>query len=116
MFHSPFGEDESDFESLISQFEYLFPMLKDFFDEDFEIVYFTYTGEYTVTMWKYQGGKLMRSKGWIGDYCLSIEDADDDDADAAKNEFVDDNYQDLKEGYPSDELLDGLRSKLTEYE
>jgi len=107
---SPFGDDESDFENFIEKFEESLSELKEYFSEDFEIVYFTYSDEYTATMWKLESGKLMKSSGWIGDFCNSCDDADDEDA--ARDEFVDANYSDLKQGYPSDELLDGLRKAL----
>jgi hypothetical protein len=107
---SPFGDDESDFESFIEEFEESLPELKDYFSHDFEIVYFTYNGEYSATMWKYEAGKLMKSSGWIGDFCNNCEDADDEDE--ARDEFVDANYPNLKQGYPSEELLDGLRAAL----
>jgi hypothetical protein len=110
MYGSPFGEEEDDFESFISNFEKSFFDLKEFFDEDFEIVYFTYTDEYSATMWSHEAGKLLRSFGWIGDFCNNCEDADDEDE--ARDEFVDANYADLKQGCPSDELLDGLREAL----
>jgi hypothetical protein len=110
MYGSPFGEDEDDFESLIRIFEKSLKSLKEFFADDFEIVYFTYTDEYTATMWKFKDGELLHSSGWIGDFCISCEDADDEDE--ARDAFVDANYTDLKEGYPSEELLDGLRTAL----
>jgi len=113
MYDSPFGEDENDFNSFIELFEESLSQLKDYFAEDFEIVYFTYNGEYTATMWKFEEGKLVKSSGWIGDFCNSCDDADDEDE--ARNEFVDANYPDLKEGYPSEELLDGLRKTLSNY-
>lgn len=106
MYDSPFGDDTDDFISFIELFEESLPQLKDYFSEDFEIVYFTYNDEYTATMWKFESGKLMTTSGWIGDFYSSCDDADDDEA---RNEFVDANYPDLKEGYPSEELLDGLR-------
>lgn len=110
MYGSPFGDDEGAFESFIQLFERSFPDLKDFFSDDFEIVYFTYTDEYSATMWKYENGKLMHSSGWIGDFCNSCEDVDDEDE--ARDSFVDANYAELKQGYPSDKLLDGLRVAL----
>lgn len=110
MYGSPFGEEEDDYESFIRKFEKSFYSLKEFFAEDFEIVYFTYTDEYTANMWKLEGGKLMRSFGWIGDFCSTCEDADDEDE--ARDEFVDANYADLKQGYPSEELLNSLREAL----
>lgn len=110
MYGSPFGDEEDDYESFIRKFEKSFYSLKEYFAEDFEIVYFTYTDEYTANMWKFEGGKLMRSFGWIGDFCSTCEDADDEDE--ARDEFVDANYADLKQGYPSEELLDGLREAL----
>ena len=110
MYGSPFGEEEDDYESFIRKFEKSFYSLKEYFAEDFEIVYFTYTDEYTANMWKFEGGKLMRSFGWIGDFCSTCEDADDEDE--ARDEFVDANYADLKQGYPSEELLEGLREAL----
>lgn len=110
MYGSPFGEEEDDFGDFIRMFEKSFYSLKEFFTKDFEIVYFTYTDEYTATMWKYGEGKLLRRSGWIGDFCNSCGDADDEDE--ARDEFVDANYADLKQGYPSEELLNGLREAL----
>lgn len=110
---SPFGDDDSDFESFIELFEESFPELKDYFSHDFEIVYFTYSGEYSATMWKYEAGKLLKSSGWIGNFCNNCDYADDEDE--ARGKFVDANFANLKKGYPSEDLLDGLRAALDEY-
>lgn len=110
IYNSPFGKNDDDFEDFISRFEKSFDSIKEFFSGDFEIVYFTYTDEYTATMWKFEACRLMRSFGWIGNFCSNCEDADDEDE--ARDEFVDANYADLKQGYPSEELLDGLRDAL----
>jgi hypothetical protein len=111
MYGSPFGEEEDDFEDFIREFEKSISSLKEFFIEDFEIVYFTYTDEYTANMWKLEDGKLLHSSGWIGDFCNSCEDEDDEDE--ARDAFVDANSADLREGYPSEDLLDGLRAALS---
>jgi hypothetical protein len=109
IYDSPFGDTESDYEDFIKRFIKSFPSFKNYFAEDFEIVYFTYTGEYTATMWKYENGVLLSNSGWIGDFCSTCQD------DEERDEFVNRNYPDLKEGYPSDELLDALRKGLTRY-
>jgi len=111
MYDSPFGENEKQVNNFLKSFERIFSKLDKYFEHDFEIVYFTYNDEYSATMWKYENNKLLTSSGWIGDFCNDCSEADDEDE--ARNEFVDNNYPDLKEGNPSEELLEGLRSALS---
>jgi hypothetical protein len=111
MYDSPFGENEKQVNDFLKSFERNFPKLDKYFAHDFEIVYFAYNDEYSATMWKFEDSKLLTSSGWIGDFCNDCSEADDEDE--ARNEFVDNNYPDLKEGNPSEELLEGLRSALS---
>jgi len=111
MYDSPFGENEKQVNNFLKSFERIFSKLDKYFEHDFEIVYFTYNDEYSATMWKYENNKLLTSSGWIGDFCNDCSEADDEDE--ARNEFVDNNYPDLKENNPSEELLEGLRSALS---
>jgi hypothetical protein len=110
---SIFNDDEIPFYEIISELEEKLPQLKDFFTEDFEIIYFTYDSEYTSTIWQFENNKLSTNTGWIGDFCEvceSIEDADE--RDDAQSEFVNENSAELKEGCPSDELLKAMREGL----
>ena len=111
MYDSPFGENEKQVNDFLKSFERNFPKLDKYFAHEFEIVYFAYNDEYSATMWKFEDSKLLTSSGWIGDFCNDCSEADDEDE--ARNEFVDNNYPDLKEGNPSEELLEGLRSALS---
>lgn len=111
MYDSPFGENEMQVNDFLKSFERNFPKLDKYFAHDFEIVYFAYNDEYSATMWKFEDSKLLTSSGWIGDFCNDCSEADDEDE--ARNEFVDNNYPDLKDGNPSEELLEGLRSALS---
>jgi hypothetical protein len=109
------SDDENN--TLISELENSLPQLKDYIIEDFEITYFTYDDEYTATMWKYSEGKLLKNYGWIGDFCESCKEIEDEsEKESAQNDFVDENYSELKYGNPSMELLDGLRAGLFEAE
>jgi hypothetical protein len=115
MYGSPLGDDENDFFEIISELEKKFKNLTPFFMADFEIVYFTYNAEYSVSMWKFKDGILSNNADWIGEFCSSCDDIDDEDEeDDARNSFVDENYQSIKDGYPSDEILEGLRNGLYE--
>jgi hypothetical protein len=89
--------------------------LTPYFCDDFELVYFTYNAEYSVSMWKYQNGILSNNSDWIGEFCSSCDDIDDEDeADDARNSFVDENFQSIKDGNPSEEILGALRNGLYE--
>ena len=69
----------------------------------------------TVSMWKYQNGILSNNSDWIGYFCSSCDDIDDEDeADDERNSFVDDNFQSIKDGNPSEEILEALRNGLYE--
>ena len=115
MYGSPLGDDENDFFEIISELEKKFKNLTPFFMADFEIVYFTYNAEYSVSMWKFQDGILSNNSDWIGEFCSPCDDIDDEDEeDDSRNSFVDENYQSIKDGYPSDEILEGLRNGLYE--
>lgn len=106
MYGTPFGNTEDDFSEFLSDFENCFLELKMYFLEPFEIVYFTYTGEYSANMWSFNKGVLKNSFGWIGDFCPRCK------SDSEKDDFVDQNYPLLKQGEPSSELLKGLRKEL----
>ena len=108
MYGSPFGEGEDDYAKVLSIFEDTFLKLKNYFSKKFEIVYFTYDGEYTANMWSFDGKKLKNASGWIGDLCDGCEE------DSERDAFVDKNYPLLKSGSPTFELLDSLRSMLVE--
>jgi hypothetical protein len=107
MYGSSLGEDEDEFNEFLSSFFYMtFPKLTKYFVGEFEIIFFTYSSEYTADMWKFDGKKLYNSSGWIGDFCIDCEE------DSNQDEFVDNNYLLLKEGNPTEELIIGLRSAL----
>lgn len=75
----------------------------------------SYKGEYSVSMWKYQNGILSNNSDWIGEFCSSCDDIDDEnEADDARNSFVDENFQSIKDGNPSEEILGALRNGLYE--
>jgi hypothetical protein len=113
MHGSILGDEESNFFEFVYEFEKNFSRLKDYFVEEFEIVYFTYNEEYKASMWKFHDGKLLKNSDWIGGFCKSCEDIEDeDDKEEEQNRFVDDNYPDLKAGNPTEELLEGLREGL----
>ena len=116
MYGSPFGEQESDFQQVVDELLEKLPLLKDYFlDDFFEIVFFQYNGEYTATMFQLKDGKLLHNSDWIGSFCSSCEDIEDEDERyEEQGTFVDENTQDLKDGYPSQELLDGLIAGLYE--
>jgi len=115
MYGSSLGDDENDFFEIISELEKKFENLTPFFTDDFEIVYFTYNAEYSVSMWKFQNGILSNNSDWIGEFCSSCDDIDDEDEmEEARDSFVDENYQSIKDGNPSDEILEGLRKGLYE--
>ena len=107
--------NETEAFEIISEFEQNFLNLKNYFLNDFEIIYFTYLHEYTVTIWHYSEGRLYNNTGWIGDFCKECKEIEDtDERENAQSIFVDDNYLDLKNGYPSDELVNELRNGLYE--
>jgi hypothetical protein len=116
MYGSPFGNDEKEFAEVVSELLEKLPLLKEYFIDDFfEIVFFQYNGEYTATMYQLKDGKLKYNSGWIGEFCSSCEDIEDEDEKyEEQGRFVDENTQDLKDGYPSQELLDGLIEGLYE--
>ena len=115
MYGSPLGDDENEFFEVISEFEKKFEYLTPFFTDDFEITYFTYIGEYTISMWSFKNGKLSNNSGWIGDFCAHCDDIDDEEErEEARDNFVDENYQSIKDGYTSDEILEVLRKGLYE--
>lgn len=115
MYESSLGDNEDDFYEIISKLEDKFKDLKPYFADDFEIVYFTYNDEYSVSMWKFQNGILSNNSNWIGSFCTACDDIEDEDEkDDARSSFVDENYISIKEGYPSDEILEGLRNGLYE--
>ena len=110
---SIFNDDEIPFYEIISELEEKLPQLKDFFTEDFEIIYFTYDSEYTSTMWQFDNNKLSTNTGWIGDFCEACESIEDEDErDNAQSEFVNKNSAELKEGCPTEELLKAMREGL----
>lgn len=110
---SIFDDDEIPFYEIISELEEKLPQLKDFFIEDFEIIYFTYNSEYTSTMWQFDNNKLSTNSGWIGDFCEACESIEDEDErDNAQSEFVNENSAELKEGCPTEELLKVMREGL----
>ncbi len=110
MYGSPLGNDESEFNEVVSELLEKFPLLKDYFIDDyFEIVFFQYNGEYTATMYQLKDGILKYNSDWIGSFCSSCEEIEDEDKKyEEQGRFVDENTLDLKNGYPSQELLDGL--------
>jgi len=113
IYDSVFDDDEIPFHEIISELEEKLTQLKDFFTEDFEIIYFTYNSEYTSTMWQFDNNKLSTNTGWIGDFCEACEDIEDDDErDNAQSEFVNENSAELKEGCPTEELLKAMREGL----
>ena len=78
MYGSSLGDDEDDFFEIISELEKKFINLTPYFSDDFELVYFTYNAEYSVSMWKYQNGILSNNSDWIGYFCSSCDDIDDE--------------------------------------
>ena len=115
LYGSSLGDDEDDFFEIISELEKKFKNLNPYFSDDFELVYFTYNAEYSVSMWKYQNGILSNNSDWIGYFCSSCDDIDDEEeADDARNSFVDENFPSIKDGNPSEEILGALRNGLYE--
>jgi predicted DNA-binding WGR domain protein len=102
---TPFGKDERDVVRFIDMFEACFEGLSPFMKEDFTVYYFTYTGEYTATMWAKKEGVLRMASGWIGDFCRAK-------GDDAKNEFVDRHYPALKNGEIEAELATAMEKAL----
>ena len=115
IYDSVFDDHEVPFWKIISELEEKLPELKEFFIEDFEIIYFTYNSEYTSTMWMFDKNKVKKNTGWIGDFCSECEDIEDEDeSDDARNEFVNKNAADLKDGYPSEELIEKMKEGMYE--
>ena len=110
---SVFDDDEIPFWEIISELEEKLPQLKDFFTEDFEIIYFKYDSEYTSTMWVFDNNNLRTNAGWIGDFCTECEDIEDEDErDNARSEFVNENAAELKDSCPTEELLKEMKEGL----
>jgi tetratricopeptide (TPR) repeat protein len=108
------NDDEIAFSEIISELEEKLPLLKDYFVEDFEIIYFKYDSEYNSTIWKFENATLLTNTGWIGDFCAECDDIDDEDErDNARSEFVDENAAELKDGCPTEELLKEMRKGLS---
>ena len=64
-------------------------------------------------MWQFDNNELSTNTGWIGDFCESCKSLDDEDKrDNAKSEFVNENYVELKDGCPTEELLKAMRDGL----
>lgn len=91
-----FEDNELILQDILYEFEKKFSHLKEYFvDDNFELFYVKYKDEdqYTVTMYKLKDGKLLRSSNWIND---------------------DVSRTNLKNGVPSEKLLDELREGLNE--
>lgn len=91
-----FEDNELILQDILYEFEKKFSHLKEYFvDDNFELFYVKYKDEdqYTVTMYKLKDGKLLRSSNWIND---------------------DVSRTNLKNGLPSEKLLDELREGLNE--
>jgi type I restriction enzyme, R subunit len=59
-------------------------------------------------MWKFEGGKLMRSFGWIGDFCSNCEDADDEGE--ARRGFLD-VVKELSQKFPYPDEIEKEKDK-----
>jgi len=91
-----FEDNELILQDILYEFEKKFSHLKEYFvDDNFELFYVKYKDEdqYTVTMYQLKDGKLLRSSNWIND---------------------DVSRTNLKNGVPSEKLLDELREGLNE--
>ena len=91
-----FEDNELILQDILYELEKKFSHLKEYFvDDNFELFYVKYKDEdqYTVTMYKLKDGKLLRSSNWIND---------------------DVSRTNLKNGVPSEKLLDELREGLNE--
>jgi len=91
-----FEDNELILQDILYELEKKFSHLKEYFvDDNFELFYVKYKDEdqYTVTMYKLKDGKLLRSSNWIND---------------------DVSRTNLKNGLPSEKLLDELREGLNE--
>lgn len=91
-----FEDNELILQDILYEFEKKFSHLKEYFvDDNFELFYVKYKDEdqYTVTMYQLKDGKLLRSSNWIND---------------------DVSRTNLKNGLPSEKLLDELREGLNE--
>ena len=89
-----FEDNELILQDILYELEKKFSHLKEYFvDDNFELFYVKYKDEdkYTVTMYKLKDGKLLRSSNWIND---------------------DVSRTNLKNGLPSEKLLDELREGL----
>jgi predicted DNA-binding WGR domain protein len=105
MYGTPFGKTEDQRMGFITDFEEVFCSLAPFMKTEFLIYYFTYTGEYTATMWAYRKGALYTAGGWIGDFCRSRSEE-------AKNDFVDRHHLPLKSGEIEYELSEAMEKAL----
>ena len=112
------AETEDECYEIINMFENTITGLKSYADP-FEIIYFCYTGEYGVFMWKFDGAKLMSCGGWIGDYNPDEGEHNDDCIDCnqceSDNNYVDIITEELRSGSASDELRKSLINDLKEY-
>ena len=91
-----FEDNELILQDILYELEKKFYHLKEYFvDDNFELFYVKYKDEdqYTVTMYQLKDGKLLRSSNWIND---------------------DVSRTNLKNGVPSEKLLDELREGLNE--
>ena len=91
-----FEDNELILQDILYELEKKFSHLKEYFvDDNFELFYVKYKDEdqYTVTMYQLIDGKLLRSSNWIND---------------------DVSRTNLKNGVPSEKLLDELREGLNE--
>ena len=91
-----FEDNELILQDILYELEKKFSHLKEYFvDDNFELFYVKYKDEdqYTVTMYQLKDGKLLRSSNWIND---------------------DVSRTNLKNGVPSEKLLDELREGLNE--
>jgi hypothetical protein len=91
-----FEDNELILQDILYELEKKFSHLKEYFvDDNFELFYVKYKDEdqYTVTMYQLKDGKLLRSSNWIND---------------------DVSRTNLKNGLPSEKLLDELREGLNE--
>jgi hypothetical protein len=116
LYKSIWGEGEPEYQAEIDELEEKFPLLKNYFIDDFfEIVYYKFDDNF-VTMYQFKDNKVLSCSNSIYNLCQSyLEPFEDEDE---RFEELDNivllNIDDIKNGTPTDELLNALRQDLCE--
>ena len=116
LYKSIWGEGEPEYQAEIDELEEKFPLLKNYFIDDFfEIVYYKFDDNF-VTMYQFKDNKVLSCSNSIYNLCQSyLEPFEDEDE---RFEELDNivllNIDDIKNGTPTHELLNALRQDLCE--